>query len=529
MKKYVQVLLLITSSSAMIAAEPKPLFGAADWSPSATEPVGYRGNWTGCYPGATPPLKWPDKNGPFVWKTQVGVGEASPIVVREKVFIVGDGIIVRCLDKATGKIVWERKRHASADSPEEQKMAALEEAVLLFHESRLLREQVGLLKSKLGNPNAKFTEAEKAKINDELAAAQKAYEPAGSKLAEFPVKDYGGISGRAVTYFIGKPGGTGGDAGAERAFGGAVTYSIATPCSDGERLYVYLPTGAVVCYDLSGQRLWFRVLGDRRTSGGWGTQVGPSPALGDGKLIVHYDKVYCFEAKTGKELWAVPNKLLPIASPIIGQRNGVWYVAVGSGEILRLADGQEVFRNGSWGTTVGANLFYDGLFCYVGFAVQLPADANGTPQKFWKLSEPVEAMNHGMSHQGWHGYGSPVRVGDVVYYQVEHLNMTVFEALTGKVLSAHLFADSNIQRMVRGEIYPSLIAAGGFLFSANRMGMAVVYRPKSDHTLELVAENNLGDPKKREGNVLGGKKFVFSGDKLYLHAWDQLLCIGGTK
>jgi len=505
MKKHLLPILLLASTQMANAAEQKPLFGAADWSPSPADPVGYRGNWTGCYPGATPPLKWPNKNGPFVWKTQVGIGEASPIMVREKVFIVGDGIIVRCLDKTTGKVVWERKRHANADSPAEHKMAALEEAVLLFHESRPLREQVGLLKSRLGNKNAKFTEAERAKIQEELAAAQKAYEPACSKLAEFPVKEYGGI---------------------RSPFDGAVTYSIATPCSDGERLYVYLPTGAVVCYDLTGQRLWFRVLGDRRTRGGWGDEVGPSPALGDGKLIVHYDKVYCFEAKTGKELWAVPNKFLPIASPIIGHRNGVWYVAVGSGEILRLADGHEVFRNGSWKTTVGANLFYDGLFCYVGFAVQLPADANGTPQKFWKLSEPVKGLDN---HQGWHGFGSPVRVGDVVYYQVEHSNMTVFEALTGKVLSAHLFTDSNIQRMVQGEIYPSLIAAGGFLFSADRAGRVVVYRPKSDHTLELVAENNLSDPKKREGNVLGGKMFVFSGDKLYLHAWDQLLCIGGTK
>ena len=132
-------MLLLVSAEVVIAVEPKPLFGAADWSPSETDPVGYRGNWTGYYPGATPPLKWPDKNGPFVWQTQVGVGEASPVVVRDKVFIVGDGIVVRCLDKATGTVVWERRRHARANVPEEQKMAALEEAVLLFHESRPLR------------------------------------------------------------------------------------------------------------------------------------------------------------------------------------------------------------------------------------------------------------------------------------------------------------------------------------------------------------------------------------------------------
>ena len=54
--------------------------------------------------------------------------------------------------------------------------------------------------------------------------------------------------------------------------------------------------------------------------------------------------------------------------------------------------------------------------------------------------------------------------------------------------------------MVQGEIYPSLIAAGGYVFSADKAGRVVVYRPKSDHTLELVAENNLGDPKRTGGS-----------------------------
>ena len=40
------------------AAQAGPLLGAADFQPSPARPVGWRGDWTGRFPGATPPVAW---------------------------------------------------------------------------------------------------------------------------------------------------------------------------------------------------------------------------------------------------------------------------------------------------------------------------------------------------------------------------------------------------------------------------------------------------------------------------------------
>ena len=37
--------------------------GAADWLPSEKEPVVFRGDYTGVFPGAKPPLKWDERTG----------------------------------------------------------------------------------------------------------------------------------------------------------------------------------------------------------------------------------------------------------------------------------------------------------------------------------------------------------------------------------------------------------------------------------------------------------------------------------
>lgn len=45
-------------AAAPVPGDPKAMLGAADFVPSPEHPVGYRGDWTGRYPGATPPVTW---------------------------------------------------------------------------------------------------------------------------------------------------------------------------------------------------------------------------------------------------------------------------------------------------------------------------------------------------------------------------------------------------------------------------------------------------------------------------------------
>jgi hypothetical protein len=55
----VKSLLLTTTLAALSAlCAAEPLLGGRDFVPTPARPVGFRGDGTGCFPGATPPTQW---------------------------------------------------------------------------------------------------------------------------------------------------------------------------------------------------------------------------------------------------------------------------------------------------------------------------------------------------------------------------------------------------------------------------------------------------------------------------------------
>ncbi len=90
------------------------LAAAAD-HPSPDRPVGWRADGTGQYPSATPVTNWSATEN-VLWKTEVGTGYSSPIVVGSRVLITAEPDLLICLDTATGKELW-RKAHTLSDLP----------------------------------------------------------------------------------------------------------------------------------------------------------------------------------------------------------------------------------------------------------------------------------------------------------------------------------------------------------------------------------------------------------------------------
>ncbi len=67
-------------------------------------------NRDGKVTGFSVPQTWPT-NLPQKWKTPVGVGDSTPALVGDKLFTVGRedaNEAIRCLDAASGKIIWEQ-------------------------------------------------------------------------------------------------------------------------------------------------------------------------------------------------------------------------------------------------------------------------------------------------------------------------------------------------------------------------------------------------------------------------------------
>jgi outer membrane protein assembly factor BamB len=141
------------------AAEPVP-YGHKDFYPTPERPVGFRGDGSGAFPGATPVTQWREGDydlvemqvenwgdaggnarGSFgkakvpvyrnsnsvniVWKTEMpSFANSMPIVVGDRVFTTAEPHSLVCVDARTGKILWQRELdpfELLGQSPEEVK------------------------------------------------------------------------------------------------------------------------------------------------------------------------------------------------------------------------------------------------------------------------------------------------------------------------------------------------------------------------------------------------------------------------
>ncbi len=86
------------------------------------------------------------------------------------------------------------------------------------------------------------------------------------------------------------------------------TYASETPVTDGERVVAYFGMKGVVCYDLTGQPLWNKSLGEFPMQAGWGS--GSSPIIVGDVVVIQCDNnkssfLVGLDKKSGDELWRI--------------------------------------------------------------------------------------------------------------------------------------------------------------------------------------------------------------------------------
>src|SRR5215813_7856278 len=71
-------------------------------------PLGFRTDGTGRYPDADPPLHWgKDKN--VVWHIDLKMSNAIPIILGDKLFTCAEPCVLLCINKADGKVLWQKE------------------------------------------------------------------------------------------------------------------------------------------------------------------------------------------------------------------------------------------------------------------------------------------------------------------------------------------------------------------------------------------------------------------------------------
>jgi len=318
-------------------------------------------------------------------------------------------------------------------------------------------------------------------------------------------------------------------AGKGSARGDEGNLASASCSTDGKRVFAFVGTGELVAYDFDGKEVW--KVDTVKTYGKYEIQFGGhwTPVLYKDRLYVtlmhrKMQKIFCFDAMVGKELWSAERKSdgrgeSPdvYSSPFIWEKGYKAQLVVHGNDYCtghELADGKEVWRvtelnpkknyNTAW-RAVSSPLVTPDLIvvpsCKQHPTVAIdPNTASGeiapdNPAEKWRYKSTPDVP-------------SPLLVDGVVYLMGASGQLTAVDAKTGKELY-------NL-RVTNERHRANPVYFDGKILLVGREGNMAVVKPgreAGEPTKSSLPDTFTGSP-------------AISGGRIYLRGWNYLWAIG---
>ena len=470
------------------------------------------GNWpqwrgpemTGVAPAGTPPLKW-DAETNVKWKTAIpGRGNASPIVWEDRVFIL------TAVD--TGKLPDEAVQQTAAEEPVADKPAdqppAAEPAAPPEGERRF------------GGRGERGERGERSPGERGFGRGGPGGPGGGRGFGGFGRRDSGPRNiykfnvlclDRNTGKILWEK--TAREAAPHEGMHDTNSYASGSPTTDGKFLYASFGSHGIYCYDLDGNLIWEKDLGDMETRNGFGE--GASPTIYGDTLLVPWDHekdshLFALDAKTGEVKWEIDREEPTTwVTPLVIEAAGKTQVVLNGTNRSRSYDienGDLIWECGGQVTNpIATAVVYDNLvFCMTGHrgsaVVAIPLDATGditdTDKIAWK------------TNQGAPYVPSPLLYGDKLYFTKSNNGvLSCLEAKTGEPLI-------NQKRLEGVEnIYASPVGADGKIYITGRDGTTVVIPNTGE--LDILATNTVGEPVDASPAIAGNQIFIRGDQHLF--------------
>ncbi len=286
------------------------------------------------------------------------------------------------------------------------------------------------------------------------------------------------------------------------------SYAAASPVTDGRRVFVSFGSRGIFAWDMDGNRLWQRDLGDMQTRRGWGE--GASPALHGETLVINWDHegpsfIVALNASTGKTIWKRErDEPTSWATPLIvsdGETTQVVVSATNQITSYDLADGRILWQCAGLNVNViPCPVAANGIvYCMSNYrqsnAFAIPLTARGDIRASGRL------LWH---HQGGTPYcPSPLLYRDRLYFTSQNSAiLSVLNAATGEK-TCEPFRLPGLSN-----VYASPVAAAGRIYLPGRDGRTVVLR--AGDRPEVLATNALNEPIDASPVALGTDLFLRS-------------------
>ncbi|MCW5558075.1 MAG: PQQ-binding-like beta-propeller repeat protein [Verrucomicrobiae bacterium] len=290
-------------------------------------------------------------------------------------------------------------------------------------------------------------------------------------------------------------------------------FASASPVTDGEVVIASFGSFGIYAFDLKGELLWEKDLGDMRTRNSFGE--GSSPALHGDTVVVLWDHededfIVALDRKTGKELWRQQrDEPTGWSTPLIMESEGRPVVIVNGTNKVRaydLATGKLLWEAG--GQTTNA---IPTPVPHAGRVVVMSGFRGATLQviRLDRTGDLTDSDAIVWSHKKSTPYvPSPMIYGNHLYFLAgNNAMLSIFDAETGKP-----GVEAERLNGLMG-VYASPVGAAGRVYLLGRDGGALVL--KDALALEVLATNKLDDGFDASPAVAGADLFLRGRENLY--------------
>lgn len=433
----------------------------------------WRGDGTGVYPDADPPLQW-SSNENVGWRTSLPSWSNSGVVkAGDLLFVCAEPNLLLCFDANTGKELWQRRNPGQITLSKEDQAQYVAAVNSRREYSALLNELKALGQKLQIDPNDPKLILQKERVVPEAKAAR-------ARLVEAPKI----------------PTATGHQETGE---------SSPTPVADMERsrVYAFFATGVVVCYDFTGNRIWARAV-----------PMGPaqyghtsSPVFTSRRLIISHGDTSGLDPDTGDTVWTVKGNAKH-GTPVLTNIGDTRVVITPSGQCLRSADGGLVCTNLP-PSDFNSPVVHKGVAYYVGID-GIKATAYGLPRQTYSPAPALKLWEAPLRKGRY--FASPILHNGTLFGAHQSGQVYAIDAATGKITAERMY-DEMHERF--GQIYTSVALAGEQLYVFSDNGTVLVF--SSTPALELTYKTQFA---KMRGNP------HFEGGRIYLRSMSALVRIG---